>query len=147
LEDVFCSRTRMRILKLLFHCGQLNTSSIAQRLGTNYATALRHLALLEKEGVVSQRASGKIRFFRFANTLKARVVMKLLGEWVPIKGKMNDMTGLLARPCDACRKPIGGGYKHCPKCNIYFCFICGYVLQNLSKEFSAKCPMCGEEFI
>ena len=81
LEDVFCSKTRMKTLKLLFQCGQLNTSSIAQRLGTNYKTAIRHLSLLEKEGVVTQHASGKTRFFRFANTLKAQAVMKLLEEW------------------------------------------------------------------
>jgi predicted ArsR family transcriptional regulator len=81
LEDVFCSKTRMRILKLLFQYGQLNTSGIAQRLGTNYETAIRHLSLLEKEGVVAQRLSGKTRFFRFTSSLKARAVMKLLDEW------------------------------------------------------------------
>jgi len=52
----------------------------------------------------------------------------------------------LTRPCDACGKPIGGGYKHCPKCNIYLCWYCGYVLQNLSNEYPVKCPMCGGEF-
>jgi DNA-binding transcriptional ArsR family regulator len=71
----------MKILKLLFQCGQLNTSGIAQRIGTNYEAAMRHLTLLEKEGLVTQRLSGKTRFFRFATTLKARVVMKLLEEW------------------------------------------------------------------
>jgi DNA-binding transcriptional ArsR family regulator len=71
----------MRILKLLFQYGQLNTSSIAQRLGTNYETAIRHLSLLEKEGVVEQRRSGKTRFFRFSNTLKAQAIIKLLEEW------------------------------------------------------------------
>ena len=71
----------MRILKQLFQCGQLNTSRIAQRLGTNYETAIQHLALLEKEGVVTQRFSGKTRFFRFTKTLKALAVMKLLEEW------------------------------------------------------------------
>jgi predicted ArsR family transcriptional regulator len=71
----------MRILKLLFQCGQLNTSGIAQRLVTNFATTLRHLSLLENEGVVTQRVSGKTRFFRFAENLKARAVMKLLDEW------------------------------------------------------------------
>jgi predicted ArsR family transcriptional regulator len=71
----------MKILKLLFQYGQLNTSSIAQRLGTNYETAIRHLALLEKEAVVTQRLSGKTRFFRFTNTMKARFVMELLKEW------------------------------------------------------------------
>jgi len=51
----------------------------------------------------------------------------------------------LSRPCDACGKPIGGGYKYCPSCNICFCWYCGYVLQTLSKEYPVKCPMCGEE--
>jgi hypothetical protein len=46
-----------------------------------------------------------------------------------------NMTDLLARPCDACGKPIGGGYKHRQKCKIYLCFICrlqewgGFVLR------------------
>jgi predicted ArsR family transcriptional regulator len=71
----------MKILKLLFKLGQLNTTDLAHRLGTNYETTRRHLALLEREGVVIQRASGKTRFFRFANTLKARAVTKLLEEW------------------------------------------------------------------
>lgn len=81
LEDVFCSKTRMRILKLLFKLGQLNTSDLAHRLGANYATTLRHLTLLKKEGLVTERRSGKTRFFRFTKTLKARAVIKLLEEW------------------------------------------------------------------
>jgi len=54
------------------------------------------------------------------------------------------MTDFFARPCDACGKPIGDGYKHCPKCNIYLCWCCGYVLRNLYKKYPEKCPMCGE---
>ena len=55
----------------------------------------------------------------------------------------NAMTDVnLSRPCDACGKPIGGGYKHCPKCNIYLCFMCRYTLQSKSNEFPVKCPMC-----
>jgi len=71
----------MKILKMLFKLGQLNTSDLAHRLGANYENTLRHLSLLEKEGVVRQRLSGKTRFFRFANTLKARAVVKLMEEW------------------------------------------------------------------
>jgi len=71
----------MKILKMLYKLGQLNTSDLAQRLGTNYATTLKHLNLLEKEGLVTERISGKTRFFRFANTLKAQAVMKLLEKW------------------------------------------------------------------
>jgi len=51
----------------------------------------------------------------------------------------------LSRPCDSCGKPIGGGYSYCPKCKIYFCLCCSIVLQNITKEYQVKCPMCGEE--
>ena len=81
MEDVFCSKTRMRILKLLFKLGQLNTSDIAHRLGANYTTTLGHLSLLRSEGVVTEKLSGKTRFFRFTKTLKAQAVIKLLEEW------------------------------------------------------------------
>jgi DNA-binding transcriptional ArsR family regulator len=47
----------------------------------NFAATLRHLALLEEEGIVMQRLSSKTRFFRFTNTLKAQAVTKLLEEW------------------------------------------------------------------
>ena len=80
-EDVFCSKTRMKLLKLLFRLGQLNTSDLARRLGANYETTLRHLFLLEHEGLIEQRVSGRIRYFRFANSAKAQATMKLLGEW------------------------------------------------------------------
>jgi len=53
-----------------------------------------------------------------------------------------DMTRLLSSPCDACGKPVGGGFKHCPKCNIYLCFMCRLTLtRELQTSFrlSARC--------
>ncbi len=81
LEDIFCSKTRMKILKLLFKLGQLNTSDLARRLGANYVATKRNLVLLEKEGIVLSRLSGRANFFRFANTLKARAIIRLFEEW------------------------------------------------------------------
>jgi predicted transcriptional regulator len=66
---------------LLFQYGQLNTSDIMRKLGVNYKITVEHLELLESEGVVEHRNSGRTRFFRFANTLKARATVKLLEEW------------------------------------------------------------------
>ena len=63
LEDVFCSKPRMKALKLLFQLGQLNTSDLAHRLGANCETTLRHLSPLKKEDLVTERRSGKTRFF------------------------------------------------------------------------------------
>jgi DNA-binding transcriptional ArsR family regulator len=81
LEEVFCSKVRMKILKLLYQLGQLKTSDLQKRLGASYTVTMQHLTVLEKEGVITQRLSGRIRFFRFANTLKARAVQMLLEEW------------------------------------------------------------------
>jgi DNA-binding transcriptional ArsR family regulator len=55
----------MLILKLLFQCGQLNTTDLARRLGSNYTSTLRHLILLKNEDVVEERVSGRTRFFSF----------------------------------------------------------------------------------
>jgi DNA-binding transcriptional ArsR family regulator len=71
----------MRILKLLFRLGQLNTTDLAERLGVNYATTLRHLILLKNEDVIEERVSGRTRFFRFKNSLKAQAVSKLIEAW------------------------------------------------------------------
>jgi predicted transcriptional regulator len=81
LEDVFCSKTRMKILKLLFRFGQLNTSETANRIGADYKTALKNLQLLEKEGLVQHRLSGRIRYFRFTTSIRARATRELLEAW------------------------------------------------------------------
>jgi rubrerythrin len=49
----------------------------------------------------------------------------------------------LRQYCDAVGKPIGGGFKHCPKCQIYFCFLCSYELMCAQKKLPLECPMCG----
>ena len=71
----------MLILKLLFQCGQLNSTDMARRLDANYTSTLRHLILLKNDDVVEERVSGRTRFFRFKNSLKAQAVSKLLQEW------------------------------------------------------------------
>ena len=81
LEDFFCSKVRIKILKLLLKLGQLTPSDMASRVGTNYASTRKHLELLEKENIIEQRLSGRTRYFRFANSMKAQATKKLLEEW------------------------------------------------------------------
>ena len=71
----------MKILKLLFKYGQLNTSDVAHKLGVNYRLTMQHLELLEGEHVIQHRVSGRVKFFRFANSVKSRATVKLLEEW------------------------------------------------------------------
>jgi hypothetical protein len=39
------------------------------------------VGLIEQEGIVEHRKSGRIMFFRLANTQKARTTLRLLEEW------------------------------------------------------------------
>lgn len=82
VEDVFSSKLRMKILKILAQVGELNVSEIARRLGVNYNMTSRHLKVLEDEGVVKHKVFGRIRLYRFnENSPKAKVVQNLIEVW------------------------------------------------------------------
>jgi DNA-binding transcriptional ArsR family regulator len=82
LEEVFSSKTRMKILKLLFQLGQLNVSDIARRIKMNYTATDEHLRLLESEGILKEYTYGRIRLYRFNEaTEKAKAVQNLIQVW------------------------------------------------------------------
>lgn len=82
IEDVFSSKPRMKILKLLSRLGTLNVSEIAKRIGLNYTSTNEHLQLLEDEKILSQRSYGRIRMYRFNETsTRAKAVQALIEVW------------------------------------------------------------------
>lgn len=80
-EDVFCSKVRLKILKLLSVYGQLHTSDIAVKLNVNYNLALEHLVILVKEEVIEERFYGRTRYFRYTDSRKSKVVTGLFDIW------------------------------------------------------------------
>jgi DNA-binding transcriptional ArsR family regulator len=82
IEEVFSSKPRMKILKLVARLGALNISDIARRINLNYSTTKQHLKLLESEGVLQQRVYGRIRMYKFNEASpKARAVQNLIETW------------------------------------------------------------------
>jgi DNA-binding transcriptional ArsR family regulator len=82
LEEVFSSKPRMKILKLLFQLGQLNVSDIARRIKMNYTATDEHLRLLESEGILKEYTYGRIRLYSFNEVSeKAKVVKNLIQVW------------------------------------------------------------------
>ena len=82
IEEVFSSKPRMKILKLLARLGTLNVSDIAKRIGLNYSATNNHLRLLEAEGVLVQRVYGRIRMYRYNDaSAKAKAVQGLIETW------------------------------------------------------------------
>jgi DNA-binding IclR family transcriptional regulator len=82
IEDVFSSKGRMKILKVLADVGQLNVSEIARRSGLNYATTNQHLQVLQSHGLVKHKKFGRVRIFRLnEENHAARMIRELIEFW------------------------------------------------------------------
>lgn len=82
IEEVFSSKGRVRILRILAEIGELNISEIARRAGLNYATTNQHLQVLEDSELVRHKAFGRIRIYRFnEQDLRARAIKNLIEVW------------------------------------------------------------------
>lgn len=82
IEDVFSSRGRVRILRILSEIGELNISEIARRAKLNYTTTNGHLELLEKADLLKHKSFGRIRIYRFnEEDRKARAIKALMELW------------------------------------------------------------------
>ena len=82
VEDVFSSRLRTKILRILVQVGELNGSEIARRLNVNYVTTSKHLKTLEDEGVLVHKVFGRIRLYRLnEHSPKAKAVQTLIETW------------------------------------------------------------------
>lgn len=82
LEEVFSSKSRMKILKLIYQLGQLNVSDVARRIKLNYSSTSEHLKVLESESILQERLYGRVRMYRFnEGSKKAKAVQNLLDAW------------------------------------------------------------------
>jgi predicted transcriptional regulator len=82
LEEVFSSKLRMKILKLIYDLGSLNVSDIARRLHSNFTSTSEHLNILESEGILQELLYGRVRMYRFKEgSTKAKAVQNLIETW------------------------------------------------------------------
>lgn len=82
IEKVLGSKARLKILRILYEVGGLNVSEIARRIGANHKATLKHLEILENEGVLTHKAFGRTKIYRFKEgSLKAITIKKFFDEW------------------------------------------------------------------
>jgi len=82
IENVFASKGRVKILKILVEIGELNISEIARRAKLNYATTNQHLRILEDSGIIRHKNFGRIRIFRLnEDSPRARMIKNLVNDW------------------------------------------------------------------
>ena len=86
IEEVFSSKGRVKILRILSEIGELNISEIARRAGLNYTTTNQHLQVLENFNLVRHKTFGRIRIFRFnEENPRARMIRQLIEFWEETK--------------------------------------------------------------
>jgi DNA-binding transcriptional ArsR family regulator len=86
IEEIFSSKGRVKILRILSEIGELNISEIARRAGLNYATTNQHLQVLENNKLVCHKTFGRIRIFRYnEENSRARMIRQLIELWEETK--------------------------------------------------------------
>ncbi len=65
VEDIFSSKGRVKVLKVLAERGEMNISEITRRSNLNHTTTAAHLRRLCDLGIVEEKNFGRIRIFRF----------------------------------------------------------------------------------
>jgi len=86
IEEVFSSKGRVKILRILAEIRELNISEIARRAGLNYATTNQHLQVLENHKLVHHKTFGRIRIFRYnEENPRARIIKQLIELWEQTK--------------------------------------------------------------
>ncbi|MGQ9539179.1 MAG: ArsR/SmtB family transcription factor [Candidatus Bathycorpusculaceae bacterium] len=82
IETVLGNKPRLKILKILSRMRELNVTEIARRLGANHKTTMKHLKILEDEGILQHKRFGRIHLYRFnENSVKAKAIQTLLETW------------------------------------------------------------------
>ena len=64
LEEIFTSKGRVRILKILLKYGEVNITKIAREAGLNHTATEKHLRKLVELGLVSEERFGRLRIYR-----------------------------------------------------------------------------------
>lgn len=82
IEDVFQSKGRIKILKILAKEGELNISEIARRAHINHNSTRYHLNFLVKANVIQEKKFGRIRIYRFRiENIRVRAIKNLFEIW------------------------------------------------------------------
>lgn len=82
VEVLFSSRGRVRIIRLLVECGELNISEIARRTRLNHGTTRRHLQFLEQAKIVQEKTFGRIRIYRYkVENIRALALKRFIELW------------------------------------------------------------------
>ncbi len=82
IEEVLSSKGKIKILKILTQCEELNISEIVRRSQLNHAAVTQHLNYFKNVGIVQEKAFGRIKIYRLIpEDAKVKVIRDLMRSW------------------------------------------------------------------
>ena len=82
LEEVFSSKGRVKMIRVLAKHNELNISEIARQANLNHSTAVQHLDFLEQAGIIQKKVFGRIKIYRFRlENVRAKAIKHLFDLW------------------------------------------------------------------
>jgi DNA-binding transcriptional ArsR family regulator len=110
LFHALSDRTRRDILRRVL-AGEHSVSSLAQAYDMSFAAVQKHVAVLERAGLVSKRRSGR-EALASGEVEAVRSVAELLAEFEAVwRGRIQRIDELLAAPASAAEPADGAGRR------------------------------------
>jgi hypothetical protein len=82
LEDIFASKGRCKIIRLLALRNEMNISSIINLTKLNYCAVKSHLNYFKSIDFIQEKIFGRIKIYRYkTENLKANALKNLLNFW------------------------------------------------------------------
>jgi len=82
IEDFLSSKTRVKIIKVLYELGELNIRRICQKVGSAYSIVKSNLEIMEELGIVQCKRYGRIRLYSLNNNNpKVKLLIRLIEVW------------------------------------------------------------------
>ena len=91
IEEVLSSKGKIKILKILTLCKELNISEIVRRAQLNHATVTQHLDYFKNVGIVAEKVFGRIKIYLLTEDIKVRVIRDLIEFWEQSESKSSSL--------------------------------------------------------
>jgi predicted transcriptional regulator len=81
-EEVFASKGRAKIIKLVCRNGEMNISAIMKETKMNHASVAEHLQYFVSIGLIQEKVFGRIKIYRYCiENPKGRALQRLIEFW------------------------------------------------------------------
>ncbi len=85
-EEVFGSKTRMKIIKALAQNEELTISLIIDKTKSNHTVVTKHLQYLIELGIVQEKKFGRIKIYRYRiEDVRVRSLKKFIYIWESVE--------------------------------------------------------------